>query len=318
MDGDYSEQYNGEDMQSYDQSGAGESETLSYNGSKNGGGGADDERKIFVGGISWEVSQDELKEYFSNYGSVVECTLKTDPNTGRSRGFGFVMFNDSSSVDKVLAEKPHVLKGKAIDPKRARAMGGKEPIKKIFVGGLDINMTEDDVKQFFTRYGKVESIELPFDRTKNVRRGFCFVTFDSEESADRAVQVPRQKIGSRECDLKKAVSKNELVTTGRGGRGGFGGQGRGRGRGGGQGGWNQPAAGSYDYSGYYGQAGYGAGYGGGYDYSAYGAGGGYDYSSYYNNPAAWGYGNGSGGYGYDYSNWQGQGATGGRSGSRAK
>ena len=60
-----------------------------------------------------------------------------------------------------------------------------------------------------------------------------------------------------------------------------------------QGGWNQPPAGGYDYSGYYNQAGYGAGYGGGYDYSgAYGAAAGYDYSSYYGNPA-WGY-NGSG------------------------
>lgn len=227
------------------------------------------------------------------------------------------MFSDASAVDKVLGEKPHVIKGKAIDPKRARAMGGKEPVKKIFVGGLDINLTEEDVKTFFARYGKVESIELPFDRTKGVRRGFCFVTFDSEESVDRAVQVPRQKIGSRECDLKKAVSKNELVTTGgaRGGRGGF--QARGRGRGA-QGGWNQPPAGGYDYSGYYNQAGYGAGYGGGYDYSgAYGAAAGYDYSSYYGNPA-WGY-NGSGyGAGFDYSSWQGQGATGGRSGPRAK
>ena len=44
---------------------------------------------------------DELKEYFNRYGSVVECTLKTDPNTGRSRGFGFVMFSDASAVDKV-------------------------------------------------------------------------------------------------------------------------------------------------------------------------------------------------------------------------
>lgn len=102
---------------------------------------------------------------------------------------------------QVLAEKPHVLKGKTIDPKRARAMGGKEPVKKIFVGGLDINMTEDDVKAFFAKYGKVEAIELPFDRIKGVRRGFCFVTFDSEEAADRAVQVPRQKIGAREVRI---------------------------------------------------------------------------------------------------------------------
>lgn len=292
-------EYNSGD-QTYDHSG---SETHAYGGNTRSN---DEDRKIFVGGISWEVSQDELKEYFSRFGTVTDCTLKTDPNTGRSRGFGFVQFSDVSSVDRVLAEKPHELKGKTIDPKRARAMGGKEPVKKIFVGGLDINMSEEEVKEYFAQYGQVETIELPFDRTKGTRRGFCFITFDSEEAADRAVQVPRQKIGARECDLKKAVSKNELgPSAGRGGRGGF------RGRGG-QGGYPGYPSG-YDYSGY-GYGGYG-GYGG-YDYSAYG---GYDYSSYYNNPAAWGY-NGAGyGAGYDYSNYQGQAATGGsRAGARGK
>ena len=42
-----------------------------------------------------------LREYFSKYGEIQSCVLKTDQETGRSRGFGFVVFSDPSSVDKV-------------------------------------------------------------------------------------------------------------------------------------------------------------------------------------------------------------------------
>ena len=44
---------------------------------------------------------EDLREYFEKFGGVVDCTLKTDPATNRSRGFGFVLFAEAPTVDKV-------------------------------------------------------------------------------------------------------------------------------------------------------------------------------------------------------------------------
>lgn len=97
---------------------------------------------MFIGGLSWDTTKKDLKDYFSKFGEVVDCTLKLDPITGRSRGFGFVLFKESESVDKVMDQKEHKLNGKVIDPKRAKAMKTKEPVKKIFVGGLSPDTPE--------------------------------------------------------------------------------------------------------------------------------------------------------------------------------
>ncbi|TMS04049.1 RNA-binding protein Musashi-like protein 1 [Larimichthys crocea] len=70
--------------------------------------------KMFIGGLSWQTTQDGLKEYFCKYGEVKECMVMRDPVTKRSRGFGFVTFVDQAGVDKVLAQTRHELDSKTV------------------------------------------------------------------------------------------------------------------------------------------------------------------------------------------------------------
>ncbi|KAB1282327.1 Heterogeneous nuclear ribonucleoprotein D0 [Camelus dromedarius] len=262
--------------------GSAESEGAKIDASKN----EEDEGKMFIGGLSWDTTKKDLKDYFSKFGEVVDCTLKLDPITGRSRGFGFVLFKESESVDKVMDQKEHKLNGKVIDPKRAKAMKTKEPVKKIFVGGLSPDTPEEKIREYFGGFGEVESIELPMDNKTNKRRGFCFITFKEEEPVKKIMEKKYHNVGLSKCEIKVAMSKEQYQQQQQwGSRGGFAGRARGRGGGPSQN-WNQ------GYSNYWNQ-----GYGNyGYNSQGYGGYGGYDYTGYNN---YYGYGDYSKGQRYE-------------------
>jgi heterogeneous nuclear ribonucleoprotein A1/A3 len=68
--------------------------------------------KIFVGGIK-DVTKDELTDYFSQFGNVSDAQLVLDKVTRQSRGFAFVTFDDTDSVDKVILQKDHYIGNRA-------------------------------------------------------------------------------------------------------------------------------------------------------------------------------------------------------------
>jgi cold-inducible RNA-binding protein len=56
-------------------------------------------KKLFVGGIPWATTSDDLQQLFSQHGTVSSATVITDKMTGRSRGFGFVEFENDAEAD---------------------------------------------------------------------------------------------------------------------------------------------------------------------------------------------------------------------------
>ena len=295
--------------------------------------------KIFVGGVAWHTTEEGLSNYFGKYGELVDVVLMRDKNTGGPRGFGFVSFATPAALEAAVAEA-HILDGRNLDVKKAvpreqapapvRAIWGGtgagpqkqfQDIKKVFVGGLSPEVTEEAFRAYFDTFGEITDAVVMMDRTTGRSRGFGFVTY-AEEAAMKKVLAQPHEMDGRPMDVKRAEPKipdggreggyRGGYGGGRGGGGGYGGYGGGGGYSGG--GYGEDRGGYMPYS--RGGGGYGVGGGGGGYPSSYRGGGGYSdrggaggYSGGGYSSGSRGGGRGGGGYG-EYAGYAGGGGGG--------
>ncbi|XP_059108812.1 heterogeneous nuclear ribonucleoprotein A3-like [Peromyscus eremicus] len=274
-------------------------------------------RKLFIGGLSFETTDDSLREHFEKWGTLTDCVVMRDPQTKRSRGFGFVTYSCVEEVDAAMCARPHKVDGRVVEPKRAVSRedsvkpGAHLTVKKIFVGGIKEDTEEYNLRDYFEKYGKIETIEVMEDRQSRKKRGFAFVTFDDHDTVDKIVVQKYHTINGHNCEVKKALSKQEMQSAGsQRGRGGGSGNFMGRGGNFGGGGGNFGRGGNFGGRGGYGGGGggsrgsYGGGDGG---YNGFGGDGNYGGGGNYND-----FGNYSGQQQSNYGPMKG-GSFGGRS-----
>lgn len=161
--------------------------------------------KMFIGGLSRNTSKEALFDYLSQYGEIIDFTIKTHPETGVSRGFGFVIFEDNEAVEKVLQVKEHQVEGRKFELRKAQAIELKFPPRKVFVGGVNPKTSEDTIRQYFGTFGVIEHIELPVCPKTNERRSFCFITYTDEVPVRKLLETRYHLLGSRRCEVKIAV-----------------------------------------------------------------------------------------------------------------
>lgn len=70
--------------------------------------------KLFIGGLPWSVTNDTLRELFSQYGEITEAIIITDRDSGRSKGFGFVTFANEADAQKALEMDGKEVEGRKI------------------------------------------------------------------------------------------------------------------------------------------------------------------------------------------------------------
>ncbi|WCJ35378.1 RNA-binding protein 47C [Euphorbia peplus] len=162
---------------------------------------------IFVGDLAADVTDSLLHETFANkFPSVKAAKVVFDANTGRSKGYGFVRFGDDGERTQAMTEMNGVycssrpMRIGAATPRKSsgyQQQGGfgsngasgqgfqsdsDATNTTIFVGGLDPNVTDEDLKQPFSQYGEIVSVKIP------VGKGCGFVQFANRSNAEEALQ----------------------------------------------------------------------------------------------------------------------------------
>ncbi|WCJ33131.1 RNA-binding (RRM/RBD/RNP motifs) family protein [Euphorbia peplus] len=167
--------------------------------------------KIFIGGLAKDTTYATFNNHFGKYGEITDSVIMKDRYTGQPRGFGFITYADPSVVDKVI-EDEHVINGKQVEIKRTIPKGSGQSkdfkTKKIFVGGIPSSVTEDELKNFFSKFGEVAEHQIIRDHETNRSRGFGFVIFDSEETVDELLSKGNMiDMAGNQVEIKKAEPK---------------------------------------------------------------------------------------------------------------
>lgn len=174
------------------------------------------EGKVFVGGLGPETTTEGLKHFFSAYGTLTDCVVMMRPDfaTGerRSRGFGFVTFQDPHMATVVVNQGKIVVENKTVEVKHAdegkNYRGkGRQPAdrgRKAFVGGLPDAVTTSQLKEYFlTIDPNLEDAHVAMHPQTGMSRRFGYITFSNPGFMQKAMQMRNDHyIGEKWVDVK--------------------------------------------------------------------------------------------------------------------
>ncbi|XP_052812525.1 heterogeneous nuclear ribonucleoprotein A1-like isoform X2 [Mya arenaria] len=189
---------------------------------------AEEFRKVFVGGLDAKTTEDTLKEYFSSYGTIENCEIMKERNqAAKSKGFGFITFNNTETIDEIQKNRPHEVDGRKIETKRATPKQQQYwATKKLYIKDFPKEQKEEELieemKDVFSAFGTIVNIKLIKDKPADSKdanavgslKGFGFIEFDDEDPVDKCNLMRKFKIKDAEAHVSKAYPQDKSMGRG--------------------------------------------------------------------------------------------------------
>ncbi|XP_053859309.1 ELAV-like protein 2 isoform X5 [Vidua macroura] len=149
----------------------------------------DSKTNLIVNYLPQSMTQEELKSLFGSIGEIESCKLVRDKITRQSLGYGFVNYVDPKDAEKAINTLNGLrLQTKTIKVSYARPSSASIRDANLYVSGLPKTMTQKELEQLFSQYGRIITSRILIDQVTGVSRGVGFIRFDKRIEAEEAIK----------------------------------------------------------------------------------------------------------------------------------
>ena len=173
--------------------------------------------KVFVGGLSVNCEDKELREYLQRFGLVMHCSINRD-STGVSKGYAFATFKYQKDQLRSVG-KQHVICGKPfeirvlVDAEKNASLLKEIAKRKVFISNLKDTLTEAEISKQFAKFGAIEEVLISRDPATQQSKGFGFVVFQRIDSIDKVFNGRQKrivKIYNHDVIVREAIPKMDI------------------------------------------------------------------------------------------------------------
>lgn len=181
-------------------------------------------RKIFVHGLGWDTTRETLVSAFEPFGEIEDSNLVMDKVTGKTKGYGFVLFKTRRGALKALKEPKKSIGNRSASCQLASIGPGNNTApssssnsqsdsagRKIYVNGVPHDADAEKLRALFGKFGEIETGPMGFDSHTGKSRGFALFLYKTVEGARKALEEPVKVFEGHQLNCQKATegSKNK-------------------------------------------------------------------------------------------------------------
>ncbi|KAJ9555083.1 hypothetical protein OSB04_009697 [Centaurea solstitialis] len=170
---------------------------------------------VFVKNLNESIDNVQLQELFQNFGNILSCKVSTFED-GKSKGYGYVQFESEESSNAAIENLngtsfggKQIYVGKFMKKSDRLLPSPDAKYTNLYIKNLDLDITEDVLKQKFSVFGNIVSLVIAQD-DNGVSKGFGFVNFENPDDAKKATEAMNGlNLGAKVLYVGRAQKKSE-------------------------------------------------------------------------------------------------------------